>query len=73
MIRMGRNGFGVSGMSGMRVLRAETEQSEDSSREDSKSQLSRKAGPITCYNASYRWPLSHRGHTGTAEEDIRLY
>ena len=40
--------LGVSGMSGMRVLRAKTEQSEDSSREDSKSQLSHKAGPITC-------------------------
>ena len=35
-------------MSGMRVLRSETQQSEDSSKEDSKSQLSCKAGPITC-------------------------
>ncbi len=29
--------------------------------------------PKFCYNASYRWPLSHRGHKGTAEKDIRLY
>jgi len=36
------------GVSEMRVLRAETEQSKDSSREDSKSQLSCKTGPITC-------------------------
>ena len=65
--------MGVIGMVGMSVKALRASQDDDSSKDSCKDQVRRRAGPITCQNATYRWPLSHRGHKGTAEEDIRLY
>ena len=40
---------------------------------DEQIRVIKSLSPSSCYNATYKEALDHRGHKGTAEEDIRLY